>query len=517
MSRTRRRGTKAGIGIALAAGAVALPAVTLSAVALGAPASDEPFVTDVPELGGYRAEAVSSPVSALLFEPVIPVPAGPGEPHGELHGSYSRATLGTGPASRGLGSAIWPGPTAGDGLSAFDERIPAYPLKASATYPDGPFEQRVGDPQSGSGMYASSRGVDVLGYSDASGTLVPNLLTVGALETTSTTNVVDGVVVAETVATFEDLQIAGVVTIASLQTRLVARSDGRNATTTGTYTVAGLAVAGHGSIDVTTDRGSVTLPSGDPITIPLRLGNDVVADAIGVTIQTAPVVEELDGPTGRRSTRGLIVTLDTSVLREMVGFVPLAEVISQIPDPGVDVVPCDELPDEMSALPCFSNPVSGLKANLFTLAALRPEMRFLLGGAQVTTTASLPFEFTPPSFAPVSGGFEGSTDFAGGSGLTAPAFTPSSTSPEPVPEPSPQVAAEAPAGSRQPVALQVPAAVPSGVNGGIALLAVMGIALVARGGRRLTLAAIDGVGGQSTSVIASAVPDLRAFARERAE
>lgn len=481
-------------------------------------AAQEDFRTDVPELGGYTAEALSSPMSMLMFEPTIPVPAGPGEPHGEMHGSFSKVTLGTGPASRGLGSSTWPGPTAGDGLSAFDERIPPYPLKASATYPDGPFDATQGSEQGG--MSAFAHGIDVLGRSDGGGEFYPGFVSAGNISTVSTTTVVDGAVVAETIAAVSDLSIMdGLITMDGTQTRLVATSNGESAEVNGVFEVSGLRILGV-EYEMT-EEGLVATPpdeAGDDaptVTIPLGLGNSIdLSNAIGVTVETAPMIQSVDGAKGKISTRGMQITIDTTPLREAAGFVPLADIIGQIPDPGVDVLPCDQMPPEMSAIPCFSNPASGLKATLFTLAALQPETRFLFGGGQASASASLPFSFSPPPLpdisapsAPVTTTTTTTTSFPQPTFISPP-VAPSAAQPPPL------VAGPASSGGVQTqfVAIAIPTGLSRGLDAGAAVFGIGGIALLARGGRRLTMAAMYGAGAP-TNVGAAAVPDLRAFAR----
>lgn len=504
----------------VATGVTMLLAAALGSLPVFAQASAEPEIrTSVPELGGYTAAALSSPISLQLFEPVIPVPAGPGEPHGELHGSYSRATLGTGPASRGLGSAIWPGATAGDGLSAFDPRIPPYPFKASATYPDGPFEDlgnnpepfgNRGDTNTHTGMFAYARGIDVYGESNGGGELVPGFMTAGNISTVSTVTIEAGVVIAETVATISDLDIAGMITIDGLQTRLVSRTNGAVAETSGTYEVSGLEIMGQG-YEMDEDGITATGPAGDPITIPLGLGNSIdLSDAIGITVETTPIVEDVDGPTGARSTRGLVITIDTTPLRQAARDVPLATVIDLIPDvPELSVIPCDQVPSEMGFLPCFSNPLVALKANLYTLAALSPKVQVLLGGGQVASSASLPFDFSPPPLPSLPP----APSITGGAPVySAPVFGQSPTfSPPAAVAPAPQVASDQQPTSpgTQVVALTIPDGISGGIEPGLVLLGLGGVALAARGGRRLTMAAMYSTGGHGG---AASVPDLRAFA-----
>lgn len=499
-------------------GVLALPGMALDSVPV------EEFRITVPELGGYTAEALSSPISVQLFEPVIPVPAEPGQPHGEMHGSYSRATLSSGPTSRGLGSAIWPGATVGDGLSAFDPRIPAYPFKASATYPDGPYESLGdagnpetdrGDPNTHTGMFAYARGIDVYGESNGGGELIPTLVQVGNISTISTNTVVEGVVVAETIATISDLSIGGgLITMDGLQTRLIARSNGEVAETDGAYEISGLEVMGVGY--EFTEEGIVPSGTDDvpyPLVIPIGLGGQGLnlRELIGIEIEAAPIEEQIDGPTGSRTTRGVIITVDTTPLRQAAGAVPLNDLIGMIEDPiGQDIIPCDSLPPEFGALPCFSNPINGLKANLYTISALSPEFRFLLGGGQVKTSASLPFNYTPPPLPtlpptpPIGTTPTITTPVYGGS----PSFTPSPVAPQ-----APVVAAPTTsAPTQQLVALAIPEGLSRGLDLGLAVLSFASIGLIARGGRKLTMAAMYGTNAPNT-VGAGAVPDLRAFAR----
>ncbi len=510
--RAARRSVAVGVACLVAGGAMAVPSV--------AQTTEDEFRTEVPQLGGYNADASNSPISILLFEEVLPVPVGPGEPHGEMHGSYSRALLGSGPSSRGVGSSVWPGPLIGDGLSAFDPQA-FYPLKADAKYPDGPYEDlgedpdpenNRGDSNTRTGMFAYARGIDVYGESNGGGELIPGVFEAGNVKSVSTNTVIDGVLVAETLATMSDVAIAGgIVTMDGFQTRLISRSNGETAETDGTYEISGFEIMGQG-YEFTNEGLVAGEPDGEEpaLTIPLGLGNEIdLRDAIGVSVETAPVVEEIEGPSGTRSTNGLIITIDTTPLREAAGAVPLADIISQIPSvPEADgVLPCSEIPPPFNAVtPCDANPVSLLKSTLFTLATLSPEIQFHIGGAKVTTRASLPFEYTPPALPAL----------APPSATTGTVTQPVTnfTSPAPpvasAPEPAPQVAA-APATGQQVVAFSAPTNLPTGLSAGVLLLALPGIALVARGGRRLTMAALYGT---STAAVSSgSLPDIRAFAR----
>lgn len=513
--RAARRSVAVGTVCLLAAGAVAMPSLAQDA------AQDE-IRTSVPELSGYNANAVNSPISVLMFEEVIPVPAGPGEPHGEMHGSYSRARLASGPVSRGLGSSVWPGPTLGDGLGAFDPNA-FYPFKASAVYPDGPFEDLGNDPDpqnnrgdgnTRTGMFAYARGIDVYGESNGGGELIPSVFEAGNVKSVSTNTIQEGIVIAETLATMSDVSIAdGIITMDSFQTHLIARSNGDVAETDGSYEFSGLEIMGQGF--ELTDEGLVAgEPDGDeepPLTIPLGFGNEIdLRDAIGIAVETTPVVEELDGSSGTRSTNGLIITLDTTPLREAAGAVPLDDIIAAIP-PASELdgtIPCGDIPPPISTVaPCSGNPVSLLKSTLFTLSSLSPEIQFRIGGAEVSTRGTLPFEFTPPDLPPLP---PPSTTTGT---VTTPVTT--FTSPTPVTPPAPQPAPEvappsAPGPQEQVVAFSPPANLPTGLSAGALLFGLPGIALVARGGKRLTLAAMYGTSAPTGS---GTVPDLRAFAR----
>ncbi|MFT5224045.1 MAG: hypothetical protein ACI867_002376, partial [Glaciecola sp.] len=413
------------------------------------------------------------------------------------------------------------GATAGDGLSAFDERIPPYFFKASAIYPDGPFESgsageqqdHRGDGTTTTGMFAYARGIDVYGESNGGGDLVPGLIRVGNTSTVSTTTVVDGVMIAETIAAFSDLSIAGgLITIDGMQTRLNSRSNGDVAQTEGVYELSGMQINGQG-FELTEEGITAVGPAGDPVVFPLPMGQSIdLRDAIGISVEAMPIIEELDGASASRSTRGVMITIDSSPLRTAAGAVPLADLISQIPDPlGADVVPCSSLPPEFNALPCFSNPISGLKANLFTIASLSPKFRILLGGAQVSTSASLPFEFIALPLPALATRPLPDT-------LTTTTFNPpapSFTSPLLASVLAPEVSSAAPSQATQAqyVALGIPDGLSRGIGAGLFLLAglsVFGFALV---GKRLTMQAIYQGAGPVAAVNSGAVPDLRAFAQ----
>lgn len=126
--------------------------VATAALVLGLPAG--PVLAapeDSEELGGYQLDTEAAPVSVLLYEDTLPIPA---EPQGEVHLSYTQTTMNTGPAGRAVASSVWPGPTIAEGLPQFTgSQQTQYPIKAIASYPGGQQEVRK-EPAPGTGMRA---------------------------------------------------------------------------------------------------------------------------------------------------------------------------------------------------------------------------------------------------------------------------------------------------------------------------------------------------------------------------
>lgn len=115
-----------------------------AAPALAAPDDGE-------QLGGYKLSTSAAPVSVLLYEDTLPIPA---EPQGEAHLSYTETSMNTGPTGRAVASSLWPGPTIAEGLPQFTgSQQTQYPIKAIASYPGGQQDVRK-EPAPGTGMRA---------------------------------------------------------------------------------------------------------------------------------------------------------------------------------------------------------------------------------------------------------------------------------------------------------------------------------------------------------------------------
>lgn len=487
--RTRRRAIAAFITGSL----LTVTSVAAFVGVAAAQESAEDFRTEAPGLGGFTVESEAAPLSIQLFEPVIPVPAGPGEPHGELSYQYTRTTLGAGPTSRGVASSVWPGPTVGDGLPTIDPNLPQYPIKADARYPEGPYESTDRSAPTGAGMQSYARGLDVWAQSESVGELFGQAV-VGTVRSESTSTVTEeGLAVAESTTSVSDLSILGVVQIASLETRMTATSDGETAESDGDFVVSGLTIEGQG-YELTDDGLVATGGDQEPIEIPLGLEGTVdLRELIGVKVEAMPVVTETDGATATRSSQGVRIVVDTQPLKDAIGFLPLADVISQIPD---------------------SQDPSGflrqLKANLYTLATLGPRFEFFVGGASVTSGATLPISFEPPALPPPAAPPPPSSNSSGvGSSVTLPDVPAVDTPPADVP--APQVA-DQPTQPTAPepalAATTIPEQLSTPLSAGVAGVGVIGIALMAYGLTTLT----SSVFGASSAVAAGgAPPDLRAF------
>lgn len=358
--------------------------------------------TDAGDLGGYTAEAEGAPLSMLMYEPVIPVPVDPGEPHGEGSLSYTKATVETGPVSRGVASSFWPGPAVGDGFATLCDQVTnnpeapkdmrqecneEYRLKADARYPSSKqFPQRDGEnqvEQFGAGMLAEALGLDT--YARASSAESPNeeAMGLGNTRSRSDATVVKGEVLATTVASAEDVALGGgVITIESVKTVLEATADKKTASTSGTTEVNGLVIGGQGyTID---ERGLRPVQDDKPAkegvaTLPEMPGAKEMDKQLGVEVELVKHESEVNGADATRTAGGLRISIDTAVLKKaLTDNVPVYDVIGQVPPPADEVV-----------------------AQFAALLALGPEVEFIFGRGQVRAAGTEPMDFDFPDPPPL--------------------------------------------------------------------------------------------------------------------
>lgn len=386
--------------------------------------SDE--VRTTTELFGYDVEADASPVSVRIFENFIPIPTDPGEPQFEITASYSATNLGTGPNGRAVASSIWPGAAVGDGFGTLaGDESQSYPIRAAARYPgrgEESWAQQTTVDELRAGMYAESRGLDVVARSEGGG--VPAeaapVVSYGQVRSEAISRVVDGQAVSRTLATITDLRLLeGVIRIDSVTTELGATSDGETSSTSGRTTVGGIEVMGM-PVRLT-DQGAVIVAEGtgdgedgegsdDPLqplqdllgpvnTAIQQLTDDLVADGLedvlGIRIEALDHRETIEGAVAERVAEGVSVTIDLAVLR---GYL----------DPLLDVVPLGDLLAQVPEDP--DGNVQQVKGLIFELLGLGPRIQYVVGSGFVAASASPAFEMPdlapppPPAAPPLTDG-----------------------------------------------------------------------------------------------------------------
>lgn len=361
------------------------------------PAGSADIRTDT-TLGGFSIKTSTAPIKVLLDDPTLAIPHEPGTAVLEVDPSYTAATLEAGPASRALASSLWPGNLLGDGLgAATNGQIAGYPLKADARYPDKPYTdtgkgcipqsaQCVSD--NGVFMSAQALGLDVKAVArtvpaDPSGTVDFALAT-----STSTATVKDGVASGTAESKVTDVSLlGGMITIGSVSSKLSVRGDGKKADSTGTTVVTNLKVGDYGfAVDET---GAHLVGAPVPGSGPLPNAFDPLK-ALGITIGGFLNEHTASDTTATRRTSGLVIEVDTTVLRGVLNNIP-----SEVYGPIYTII--GQMPKE-------------LQGNLYYLLGATPKITFVLGAGEGVAAASLPlsFSFPPPpdlgGFPPVTGG-----------------------------------------------------------------------------------------------------------------
>ena len=465
----------------------------------------EPKVrTDPGDLPGYTIEGEGAPLSMLLYEPVIPVPVDPGEPHGEGSISFTSTTLETGPQARALASSIWPGPAVGDGFSTICECDENWRVKSESNFPSkNPTAAQEAGP-TGAGMVTSALGLDV--FSRATSSVSPNeeALAFGNVHSRTDATVLRNTAISKTVASAKDISIGGgVIQIKSVRTFLQATSNAKKGLTEGVTEVNGLVIGGQGyTIDQEGLQPVEGEKSSDPVVeLPAMPGAAEMRKQLGIEIELAKHSEEVIAADATRSAGGLRISINTLVLKNAVTEnLPVDDVFGQLPDE--------------------------LKANLAALRALAPQVDFVFGRGEVHAAGVEALKLPPldfggpllPPAAPPAGTTTapppaidtGTTAPIGGGTAAPPSVAPLGGAPGGAPVvPSAQpIAAPAVAGT------QVAAELPDFFGGLPPGMVIGGLALAALGGRALagfTGVAMSGVGGALCDRGARrAIPNLRA-------
>jgi hypothetical protein len=218
-----------------------------ASIVLGVAIMVSPFV--VPDahaqdtLIGYLGLADSDGVSQTGGEPTSQ-----GYPQAQSKTAHTFSSIDTGPNGLALASTQWPGELVGNAGSlaqvfgAPEEAGAAnYPVRAEASTA-GPSEA-ASEP----GMRAKVEGTlaEATATSEGFDGAGSEFLTFGDVQTVSRSEVIEGEVVVTATATVTDIEIGGIITIDSVQTTAIARSDGTDGSNSGGATVSGLEIAGQ--------------------------------------------------------------------------------------------------------------------------------------------------------------------------------------------------------------------------------------------------------------------------------
>ena len=318
-------------------------------------------------LGGYSGTAQAEPVRIQVFEPVIPLPSTP-----QVDGGigFTKANTDTGPVSRALASYLWPGDVVGDGFNQLTgDPNSVYPVQVNSRYPATTTAPATNTAQltEGNGMTTSTDGWSTVATVNGAGISGTNplsnplkglcelvskqcpkpvalpvplpssapLLGLVQLENVySQSSVVVGAKTITSTATTHMSKIkllGGLITIAGVDLTSKTVSDGTKATTTGSSAIGGLTIAGQ---TVALDGKSITL-AGQVIKLP-ALPLDL--SQLGLRLQYAESQRSVAGPTGSLAAQGLIITVDTGAIFNLLGVTSLTNalkaLLTQIPGVG---------------------------------------------------------------------------------------------------------------------------------------------------------------------------------------
>lgn len=482
---------------------------------------------------GYRSIAIAAPVKVELYEPTIPIPS---SPQLEFELGYTKVEADSG-SSLGRASWLWPGDPVGEGMKTFVEQLGlpeqlgenGYPVQVNSGQPSGE-EQQADEPFPGMVMRTSASDTKTIaqaGFSpdgqvgdgtesdEGSAEETPNPLEqfgqaiTGGLTTaaedepapggapglppevaalvdlegytsTSQNVVTDGKVVTTARSALGSVSLlGGVITLDGIVSTSVSSSDGAKGATQGRTVLGGMTVAGQ-EFSFGPDGFVAAGQGGEVPPLPAEV-TDALAQ-LGISLELTKPERKVKGDQATSAVSGLVVDLDTSVLRKQLDALPLDDLIGALP----------------------SDPPE-LKSTLQSVLGLSPRVVVTLGVAstQVDTVQGLDIPTDVPDNDP------GTTDADGGAGGTG-------TSPSSGAAPSAGAPAASPPGDAAAAAGDLPPAELTGsglpplysIPGAIL---VGGIALAAVGGSWLRKAGVLALGGAGscTHGLDSGLPDLR--------
>jgi hypothetical protein len=257
------------------------------------------------ELVGY--DAVANGMAATL-RPNIPALL-PVEAPFEATVSLASATLSSGGQGFGRASTFFPGtPIVGirpliEIASGTRLPIPDYPIVVESRE----FEDPKHNEQPGFTMSSDVDPDSAVAIADAGGIAIPGVLSVHSSRTVSTSLLESGIVSAISTSTLDGIELGGVVKIDSIVSTASVTTDAVTSTCGGDVVVSGVSVNGQAA---TIDaeglhlQGQSVLPAG-----PLADATQPDLSATGIVVRLLGGVDSCGGPSGSRSTSGLLVSI----------------------------------------------------------------------------------------------------------------------------------------------------------------------------------------------------------------
>jgi len=387
-----------------------------------------------PDFAGFTTAAVATPLRIEILEPAIPVPA---DPQAELNFSYTRVNGTSGPTGSARASALWPGDAVGEGLKTFGDimGLPpqlterGYPVQINASTPGETASAtqeffpgntgkvitngksataKVGYGTSGDVAHGdtgegetSSNPLDALAQGDLTalgdmlagsqsagpGEPTPSASPLGALgllvnaggmeSISSTTYDPEGDFVdAKATSRLGSVTLlAGMVKLTGVEVTVKVTSNiAGGAKIVKDVNIGGMTIAGQKFAYT----GDGFVAAGNKTPIPGLPDDGMKALAmLGITFDPGKSVQSKDAAAGKISAEGLRIGIDTRPLRAMLPTLPLAELISGLPD----------LPGQAAIL----------KGLIIALGEAAPKLSVVLGSsyAEATTIAGIDFPDTP--------------------------------------------------------------------------------------------------------------------------
>ena len=361
----------------------------LGLLAAGSATAVQPAVA-APDFAGFTTFAQAVPLRVEVYEPAIPVPS---SPQLELNFSYTKVNGASGPIGTARASAMWPGDAVGEGLKTFGEQLGLPGALTDGGYPVQVNAQTPGETATASQEFlpgsvgrvstSEKKAVAKVGYgtvgdvteggtnpeaappslldllkdptgltgillgtnSGKPGDQTPSASPLGALgvvvqaggmESVSSTSYdaeADEVTATATSRLGSVGLLAGLVKLDGFETvtKVTSNSAG-GAKITKSVTIGALSIAGNKF--GYTGTGFEAMGKVNPLP---GLPDDPIKAlaALGIKIDLGKVVEKKEGAVGAVTAEGLRISIDTAPLLGLLPKLPLADLVSNLPDlPG---------------------------------------------------------------------------------------------------------------------------------------------------------------------------------------